>query len=229
MIRRGMAAAAVIVALNSCAAPGPSISGAGLSASTIPSSGGMAVASAGNEGVALPDPGRPFDATTILEAMRDSRRPGGVPDELETDAIATALADAIWTMDGEPWTTMSTGGSCGPQSCTLEIAGAGTGAPGEDLWVFEVSPDIGDVGVMSADLRSVPSELVDQLDALTRFLFDRRPLADLALTNVRWLPPPDESQFVLSYRSSGEEGSCGADITVDAMVPNVVSDQILDC
>jgi len=49
------------------------------------------------------------------------------------------------------------------------------------------------------------------------------------LTNVRWLPPPDETQFVISYRSGGEEGSCSADITVDVVVPSVVSDLILDC
>ncbi len=187
------------------------------------------VASAGVEGIALPEPGRPFDATAILAAMRDSRRPGGVPDELETDAVAAALAEAIWTIDGEPWTTMSTGGSCGPQTCTLEIAGAATGTHGEDLWVFEVVPDSGDVQVVSTDLRSLPDDLVGHLDELTRSLFHPGTIASLRLTNGRWLPPPDESRFVVSYRSGGEESSCGADITVDAVVPSVISDLALDC
>ena len=229
MIGRGMAAAAIIVALTACAGLGPSISAPSPSASTIPSSGGTAAASATPEGLAPPDPGRPFDATTILEAMRDSRRPDGVPDELETDAIAAALAEAIWTIDGEPWTMMSTVGSCGPQACTLEIAGADTGAQGEDLWVFEVPSDSGDVRVVSADLRSVPSDLIAELDTLTRSLFPSGTIAEVPLTNVRWLPPPDETQFVISYRSGGEEGSCSADITVDVVVPSVVSHLILDC
>src|SRR5919106_411779 len=32
--------------------------------------------------------GRPFEAADLLEAMRSSPRPGGVPDQLETEAIA---------------------------------------------------------------------------------------------------------------------------------------------
>ncbi|MDQ3689114.1 MAG: hypothetical protein M3406_03595 [Chloroflexota bacterium] len=216
-----MVAAALAMALASCGGPGPTIPVAG----QTPSRSETPAA----DGLALPDSGRPFDAVTIIEAMRDSRRPGGVPDELETDAIAAALAEEVWTVDGEPWATMSTGGSCGPQTCTLEVAGAATGAQGEDLWVFEVSPNSGDVRIVSADLRSLPSELIGQLDALTRALSNGRIGADLSLTNVRWLPPPHASQFVISYRSGGEEGSCGADITVDALVPSVVSERVLDC
>ncbi|HEX7197446.1 MAG TPA: hypothetical protein VF364_11515, partial [Candidatus Limnocylindria bacterium] len=63
----------------------------------------MPSATASPKAFDLPEAGRPFDAEAILAAMRDSRRPGGVPDEMQTDAIAAAVADAIWTIDGEPW------------------------------------------------------------------------------------------------------------------------------
>jgi hypothetical protein len=177
----------------------------------------------------MPEPGRPFDAATLLRAMRDSRRPGGVPDELETDAIASALAKAIWTFGGGAWPTVAAGGSCGPDTCTLEISGADEGAQGDDLWVFAVTPSTGAVQLQSTDLRSLPMDLVARLDELTRSLVPPAILDGLILTNVRWLPPPDDGQFVVSYRSGGEEGSCGADVTIDAAVPEVVSGSTSDC
>lgn len=223
MIRGWPAAAALGAALTACAAPMPSISAS--AEQPLPPSTTPVV-----EGLELPEAGKPFDAEAILAAMRDSRRPGGVPDELETEAIAAAVADAIWTIDGEPWSTMSTGGSCGPQTCTLEVAGADADAPGDDLWVFEATPGTGAVEVVSAELRSLPAELVSGLDELTRSLYPPVYGEGLNLTNVRWLPPPDETRFVLSYRSGDEEeSSCGADVTVDAAAPGVVSDQTIDC
>lgn len=223
MTRGWSVVAALGAALTACAAPMPSITA---SAPLSPSPPPTAVV----QGIELPEPGQPFDEEAILAAMRDSRRPGGVPDELETDAIAAAVAEAIWTIDGEPWTTMATGGSCGPQACTLEVAGADAGSPGEDLWVFEVTPGSEAVEVVSADLRSLPAELVPRLDELTRSLIPTVDVEGLNLTNVRWLPPPDETRFVLSYRSGDEEeSSCGADVTVDAAVPAVVSDLTIDC
>ncbi|MCA1568764.1 MAG: hypothetical protein LC798_00260 [Chloroflexi bacterium] len=161
--------------------------------------------------------------------MRDSRRPGGVPDELETEAIAEAVAGRILTLDGEAWTTTTAGGSCGPRTCTLEIAGADPGSQGDDLWVFEVEPATATVEVVSTDLRALPPALVDHLDELTRSIFPGR-LQGLNLSNARWLPTPDETQFVMSYRDGDEEGSaCGADISVDMIERSVLSEDSLDC
>jgi len=151
-------------------------------------------------------PGQPFDPATVLDAMRDSRRPDGVPDQLETDAIAAALAERIWTIDGQPWTTMSAGGSCGPVRCTLEISGSRAGGQGEDLWIFEVIPAGGEVAVIETNLRSVPSETADAVDRLARAADPRIDDAGLLLVSVRWLPPPDDETFELSYRSGNEEG-----------------------
>jgi hypothetical protein len=216
VIGRILAIGALLALLSACAdaVPSRSEASAGESVAVIP----------------LPAPGQPFSADTLLAAMRDSRRPGGVSDEIATGAVAANLADAIWTIDGQPWTTISAGGSCGPQTCTLEFAGAAAGAVGEDLWVFEVTPDSGQVEVVSAELRSLPADLLARLDAATRASLASDELEGLALTNLRWLPPPDETQFVLSYRSGGEEGGpCGMDVTLDAAVPEIVSTAPVGC
>jgi hypothetical protein len=180
-------------------------------------------------GIDLPTPGRPFDAATLLAAMRDSRRPGGVPDQVETDAIAAALAGAIWTFDGRPWTTTAAGASCGPASCTLEVAGAAAGAHGDDLWMFAVSPMTGSVEIVSSELRSLPADLLVPLDEMARSVVADGSLAGMLLAGARWLPPPDTGVFVMSYRSGGEEGSCRIDLTLDAAHAVLVRDLVRDC
>ena len=229
MSRRALPLVTLAVLLAACSevAPSPSTPDLTHAASATPSE--TTTSSPTAAGVALPEPGRPFDAATLLAAMRDSRRPGGVPDELETDAVATALAEAIWTVDGRPWTLVSASGSCGPSTCTLELSGAPDGAQGDDLWVFEVMPATGSVQPNSTDLRSIPTDLVGSLDRLARSLEAGAIIDPLILTSARWLPPPDDGQFVLSYRSGGEEGSCGVDVTVDAVAADVVSGDSSAC
>jgi len=161
------------------------------------------------------DPGHPYDASQILEAMRSSRRPGGVPDQLETDAIAAAVADQVWTFDGTPWAVMSIGGSCGPATCTLEIGGTPAGAVGEDLYVLDVTPSSGSVEVVEASLRGLSQDVVDRLDREARAAWHGSDLGGLALTSVGWQVPPNASEFVLSYRSGGEEGTPGIDLVLD--------------
>ena len=174
-------------------------------------------------------PGQPFEPAALLDAMRSSRRPGGVPDQLETDAIATALAERMWTIDGEPWATVSVGGSCGPVRCTVEIGGSRAGGEGEDLWIFEVIPAGGEIAVIDTNLRSVPSETADAVDRLARATDPRIDDAGLLLVSVRWLPPPDDETFELSYRSGNEEGSCELELAVDVGSGEVVSRSATDC
>jgi len=219
MTGHGLAALALAALLTACAAFPPP-----------PPTSNPAAPSPNGGGLALPEPGRPFDASALLAAMRASRRPDGVPDRLETETVASTLAESIWTFDGEPWTAISAGGSCGPDSCTLEISGAQDDAQGDDLWVFTVAPATSAITLVSADLRSVPLPLVDQLDALARSLLAPAAALDgLTLVNVRWQPPPDAGQFVLGYRSGGEEGSCGADVTLDAVRSEIVSGGSSNC
>lgn len=147
--------------------------------------------------------------------MRASRRPGGVPDQLETEAIAGAVAERLWTLDGQPWPEVVVGGSCGPAQCTLEVAGTPPGALGEDLYVFSVDLASGSVELVDASLRGLPAGLALQLDEVARGIASNE-LLYMELASVRWLPPPDEGSFILAYRTGGEEGSCGLDANLDA-------------
>ena len=148
--------------------------------------------------------------------MGESRRPGGVPDQLETDAIAATLAQRIWTVDGEPWATIAIGASCGPVRCTLDVAGSRSGALADDLYAFEIIPASGEVTTLSTDLRSIPAEVAAALDRLARAAEPAIERDGLALASARWLPPPDNDRFDLSYRSGDEEGSCELELSLDA-------------
>jgi hypothetical protein len=180
-------------------------------------------------GIEIPALGHPFDAASLLAAMRDSRRPGGVPDQIETDAIAADVAGAIWAYGGQPWSSQSVGGSCGPTTCTLEVAGSGPDTQGDDMWVFAVTPATGEVRLVTAELGSVPPETVVALDDLARALDEGGSLGSLLLASASWLPPPDEGQFDLSYRSGGEEGSCRIDLRLDALEAEVISSSSTGC
>jgi hypothetical protein len=165
--------------------------------------------------LSLRPPGRPFDAEDILTAMRDSRRPGGVAEELQTDAIAAAVADTIWTLQGDPWDTISTAGACEGAQCTLELAGSATGDAGEDVWVLAVDPATAEVTVIDADLHGIPLEAADTIDRLARSVEGGDALDGLLLTSVRWHAPPDDQSFALAYRSGDEEQSCSMDVRLD--------------
>ena len=165
--------------------------------------------------IALPQPGRPYDAADILDAMRESRRPGGVPDQLVREAIATAVAADVWTYDGTPWPLLVASGSCGAESCTLEVAGAPAEALGEDLYIFRVDPATGAVEVVSAVLRGLPASHAETLDTFVRERWPASEPVPGPLASARWLPPPSDAVFILSYRAGGEEGSPAVDALVD--------------
>lgn len=179
--------------------------------------------------ISVPEPGRPFDGAQVLAAMRDSRRPGGVAEPLQTAEIADAVADAIWTVDGEPWTTMAVGGSCGADECTLEVGGSRAGAAGEDAWTFNVVPATGEVTVLGAQLGSVPDALVAHADRLARDADTDGLLDGLILAGHGWQPPPDDALLLLAYRAGDEEGSCRRDVRVDVRDGDVVIGEGVDC
>jgi hypothetical protein len=205
--RAGLIPALVGFLVVACGAPGPS-------ATVVPPS---PIAD-------LPEPGRPYAADDILDAMRDSRRPDGVAEELQTAAVAAAVADAIWTYGGEPWDAIVAGGSCGATACTLEVAG-GRGGVGGDTWVFSVDPASGGVELVDAELQAIPAELVTELDRAARLADDDGLLDGLLLTAARWIPPPADQVFGLAYRSGDEEQSCSVDLEIDA-VRNVITEVI---
>jgi hypothetical protein len=219
----GVGAVALALVLSGCGAvpSAPSASRAGEATSPA--------ASATGSGLDVPVPGRPFNAAGILAAMAGSRRPGGVPAELQSEAIAAAVADVVWTFDGSPWPAIAAGGTCGSDTCTLELAGAAAGSVGEDVWVLRVDPTNGSVAVEHADLHAVPTPLANRLDAHVRESGLDLPLDDLLVTSVRWRPPPDEGTFELSYRSGNEEGSCALELEVDARTGDIATADASGC
>ena len=195
-----------------------------------PSATGSPAATASPAGISLPAPGQPWDGAALLGEMEGSTRPGGVPSEARTPAVAEAIAQTVWTLDGTPWETMAIGGFCGPSICTLDIAGAHLGRAGEDLWTVEVDLSTGGVSTVVSDVRSLPWDLVDELDRLARSLDDDGDLGPMVLASARWLPPPAEpGRFVLSYRSGGEEGSCSREILIDADDGEIVERSASNC
>ena len=172
--------------------------------------------------------GHPFDAETILAAMRESRRPGGVPDEIETPAIAAEIAETVVTFDGKAWSTVSIGGSCGPSTCTVDIGGSRPDALGEDVWAFSVEPATEQVSVIDSQLGSVPADVVELADLAVRASSLGAQVAELVIGSVSWLPPPD-GRLVLAYRSGEEEGSCRRDVSVDMTSGSVELEREVDC
>jgi hypothetical protein len=208
MERRGtLAALAVTLALASCATPVRT--GSAAEASSTEAAGRTPQPS----GDALVVPARPYAAATLLTAMRDSRRPGGVPDRLETNAVAESLAAQIWTWNGQPWSTISVGGACGSGSCTLDVAGSRDGAAGADLYSFAVAADR-TATLVTADLHAYDAALDEVLDRTARAATGDQ-LAGLTYVGASWLPPPDAGIYRLAYRTGGEEGSPGVDMLLD--------------
>lgn len=205
--------AVAVLALAACgvATPTPSSVTSAAASAAVSTPAGPSPSAA----IALPEPGRPYDADDLLAAMRDSRRPGGVPEELQDATIAAELAERLWTLDGRPWEAMAAGGSCGPSTCTLELSGGRSDAAGDDAWVLRIDPAGGAVEVVSADLHAVPDRIAAALDRWARALDRDGTLDDLRVTAVRWLPPPSEDRFRLAYRAGDEEGSCSVDLELD--------------
>jgi hypothetical protein len=169
----------------------------------------------------VPAAGQPYDAAAVLGAMRASTRPGGVPDEIETEPVAAAISEEVWTWAGTRWETVSVGGACGPSECTVELAGSPAGAAGADLYTFAVDPAGGTVTLESTDLHGYPAALDAVLDALAREAAGDE-LDELALVSARWLPPPDAGRYWLAYRTGGEEGAPGLDLLLDTVTGEVV-------
>lgn len=182
------------------------------------------------DALSLLEPGRPWDGAAILDEMQRSTRPGGVPEEIRTPAIAAEIAQAVWTVDGAGWDTVAAGGFCGASTCTVDLAGAHLGRAGEDLWTLEISRADGTVTPITSEVRSLPWDLVDAVDGLARELDADGDLGPMQLTTARWLPPPDEpGRFVLSYRSGGEEGSCAREVLLDAVRREIVEEGASGC
>ncbi|HEY7526249.1 MAG TPA: hypothetical protein VIA82_05400 [Candidatus Limnocylindria bacterium] len=210
MAPRHLIAPLMTLALVACASPTPSASvptftptatGGASQATTVPTPTG-------------PLPARPYDGAAVLQAMRDSRRPGGVPAELQTAEIAAAVANTLWTWDGEPWPELVIGGSCAAAACSLEVAGTPPDAAGADLYILGVDRASATVTVESTDLHGYPRQLDGQLKAIATEVAPDA-IRGLRFASAQWMPMA-AGQYLLAYRSGGEEGSPGVDLLIDA-------------
>lgn len=215
--RRWLARSGVagLVLLAACTNQPPSVA-PGSAASSVPTAGGATASVRPSASVAkLATPGTPYEAADVLAAMLDSRRPGGIPDELKTESVAAALAAELWTWDGEPWASWTVGGACGPQACSLDVAGSSAAGAGTDLYSFVVERGSGAVTLAGTDLHGYPQDLETTLDAIARRALEPADLTGLSLVAARWLPPPQTDRYWLAYRSGGEEGAPRLDVLVD--------------
>ena len=223
MRRTPAALLSVALLVVGCAGPEASLDATAPATSAATASAGVTTATpvASEDASAEPSPlltveapGHPYDGDDVLALLADSRRPDGVPAEIQRPDIAATLAQQIWTIGGRAWESTSVGGSCGPQSCDLELAGAPGGGAGEDLYVFRIDRASGSVELLQSVLLGLDPETVEVLDRLVRERVGSR-LDGYGLATVRWLPPPEDGRYVLSYRSGGEEGSPALDLEFD--------------
>lgn len=224
-----LTAAALALLLVACTpatmTASPSAIASGGRASVAPSATSIVTAtptSSPTPPIAQPATARPYDADDLLVAMRASRRPGGVPDELEVPAVAAGLAAQLWTWSGDPYPTLVVGGSCGPERCTVEVSGAPTGAAGADLYAYRVDRATRQVAIEGTDLRGYPATLDPIIDRVVRDALDPALLEGLILTGAAWQLPPATGQLLAAYRSGGEERSPGLDVLVDLTTGGVL-------
>ena len=229
MRHRILGSLAAFVLLAACtAAPRPSASPppASLAATSSIAEGGpeptATPTAAPTRLIEVPPTARPYAGAEVLAAMRESRRPGGVPDQLQTETVTTAVAAAIWTYDGLPYPVLVIGGSCGPDRCTLEVSGTPTGAAGSDLYAFSVLASTGATELLETDLHGYPAGLDSILDEVAHALVSAGTLDGLALTGATWLPLPQTGIFRALYRSGGEEASPGIDLVIDLLTGRIL-------
>jgi hypothetical protein len=163
--------------------------------------------------------GRPYTAEMIAAELLDV--PDGFPPELQTEFIAAAIADRIWTYDGRPYREVWITGSCNEPvrtRCDLTLEGLPAFAPTRDdadsYW-FVVHVDAPILGPESGQgLRGFPPDVAHAIDALARSLDTDGRFRAEALRGIDWaLPPPDDA-FVLTY-GDDNEGDTMIFVTLD--------------
>src|SRR5574338_1284973 len=193
--RHGLLAVAIVL-LAACSSPNPT--GGPVSASAATSASASSVAAG---------PARPYSAEQVLEALRASTRLGGVPDDLETLEVASAIAEQLWTFTGEPWQAFNVTSRCaGDGSCSLELFASASESEGTDSYTFTVTRADGQVELTGSDLAAVPTSVVTELDAAIRAAVPASRLDGTAAVGARWQLPPQQDRLWVSYRSGGEEG-----------------------
>ena len=170
--------------------------------------------------------GRPYTPEMMVAELMDV--PYNFPRELQTDFVAAALADRIWTFDGRPYRELSISGSCdegGLGRCDLSVSGLPAFAPNRetnDHYYFSVNVQSAVVIPGASGLEAYPPELGPEVDALVRSLDTERQLQKQGLRGVEWaLPPPDDA-FRLVY-GGDNEGDLMIYVTLDRANRQILS------
>lgn len=172
--------------------------------------------------------GRPYTAEMIAVELLDVSY--DFPPELQTEFIAAALADRIWTHDGRPYREVWITGSCNDgdrRQCDLTVSGLPAFAPTrerEDDYFFAVDLGSGMIRpTTEPGGRGLPPELVPQIEALARALDTDGRLEGMQLRNVRWLPPPPDDAYMLDFGNGGLEGDPRTLVTLDRPNERIIS------
>jgi hypothetical protein len=175
--------------------------------------------------VAPTEPGQPYVAEDLASYINAA--PVGFPTALRTPAVAEALADRIWTFDGQPYRDLWLAGSCENGACEFSATGVPAFARSADVVdAYFLKVNLGS-GLFSdggrPSLKGLPSELVPRLDAIARAHDAAALLADEALLGATWEIPPPAGTFLLRYGRGLEEGDPAAFVTVSLPDEKVLS------
>lgn len=152
-------------------------------------------------------PAHPYSAADI-QGLFVGAGPG-FPAELRTAPTAEALANAIWSFDGQPFRTVWLDGSCESGRCEFSATGLPRFAASvDDVDVYTLVLDQAS-GIYSEpsrpSLHGFPPQLVDELDTLAKALDVQGRFKDKPLLGVEWQIPPPDDAFVLRYGDGNEE------------------------
>lgn len=172
-----------------------------------------------------PRHGRPYSAERLLQLLTASQR---VPELLKTDAWASALAERIWSYDGEPYQELVFAANCEDRedACDLDVVGVPGFAEDRDnadSYLFTLHPRtslIEDQAPQS--LAGLPRDLTPMLDAAARALVGEE-IGAHTLIGVRWLRPPPDDAYLLHYATDDQEGEDQIYITYDRGANTVLS------
>ena len=177
--------------------------------------------------------GRPYTAEMIAVELLDV--PDDFPPQLQNELIAAALADRIWTYDGRPYREIWITGSCnepGRTRCDLAVSGLPAFAPTrdwEDAYFFAVDLRSGVIlPTTEPGIRGLPAELVPEIEDLARALDADGRLEGMLLRHVRWLPPPPDDAYVVTF-GDDNEGDTMIFVTLDRANRRILSIETRVC
>jgi hypothetical protein len=169
----------------------------------------------------LPDPGTPYTGAELLNLLNFTPVP--LPPPMTSLAAMELIAHEIWTWDGARYDDLSLSGSCGQDTCTVEIGGGRSGARGSDVHGVVVA--VPDLVTRSAghSLSAYPAALDPKLEDLARQLVAPQLLRRMTYRGAQWHLRPEPDQYTLTFAVDDTEGSPGKRVTLDLLRRMLIS------